>query len=68
MYYGENDYQSDRMNVYYDETSEGCFVPRAVLVDLECGTLDSVRAGPYGKLFNPDNFVVGQSGAGNKLL
>merc|ERR1711937_772430 len=26
---------------------------------------DSVRAGPYGPLFRPDNFVFGQSGAGN---
>jgi tubulin beta len=29
------------------------------------GTMDSVRAGPYGQLFRPDNFVFGQSGAGN---
>ena len=23
------------------------------------------RSGPYGQLFRPDNFVFGQSGAGN---
>ena len=40
-------------------------MPRAVLVDLEPGTMDSVRAGPFGGLFRPDNFVFGQSGAGN---
>jgi tubulin beta len=28
-------------------------------------TMDSVRAGPFGQLFRPDNFVFGQSGAGN---
>ena len=39
--------------------------PRAVLVDLEPGTMDSVRSGPYGQVFRPDNFVFGQSGAGN---
>ena len=38
---------------------------KAVLVDLEPGTMDSVRSGPYGQLFRPDNFVFGQSGAGN---
>lgn len=27
--------------------------------------MDSVRGGPYGSLFRPDNFVFGQSGAGN---
>merc|ERR1712185_701925 len=26
---------------------------------------DSVRAGPFGQLFRPDNFVFGQTGAGN---
>merc|ERR1719367_1556357 len=27
--------------------------------------MDSVRSGPYGQIFRPDNFVFGQSGAGN---
>jgi tubulin beta len=27
--------------------------------------MDSVRSGPFGQLFRPDNFVFGQSGAGN---
>ena len=35
------------------------------MVDLEPGTMDSVRGGPYGSLFRPDNYVFGQSGAGN---
>jgi hypothetical protein len=34
-------------------------------MDLEPGTMDSVRSGPYGQIFRPDNFVFGQSGAGN---
>eukprot|EP00834_Sanchytrium_tribonematis_P006870 NODE_551_length_6164_cov_0.432811.p3 type:complete len:223 gc:universal NODE_551_length_6164_cov_0.432811:3465-4133(+) len=57
--------QIDRINVYYNEASGGKYVPRAILVDLEPGTMDSVRAGPYGQLFRPDNFIFGQSGAGN---
>ena len=32
---------------------------------LVAGTMDSVRAGPFGQLFRPDNFVFGQTGAGN---
>ena len=43
----------------------GKYVPRATLVDLEPGTMDSVRSGPFGQIFRPDNFVFGQSGAGN---
>ena len=27
--------------------------------------MDSVRSGPFGQVFRPDNFVFGQSGAGN---
>ena len=27
--------------------------------------MDSVRAGPYGQLFRPDNFVFANNGAGN---
>lgn len=36
-------------------------MPRAVLVDLEPGTMDAVRGGPFGALFRPDNFVFGNS-------
>ena len=51
--------------MYYNEATGGRYVPRAVLMDLEPGTMDSVRAGPFGQLFRPDNFVFGQTGAGN---
>ncbi|CAI9777893.1 unnamed protein product [Fraxinus pennsylvanica] len=59
------DLQLERINVYYNESSGGRYVPRAVLMDLEPGTMDSIRSGPYGQIFRPDNFVFGQSGAGN---
>uniref|UniRef100_A0A3B3BC34 Tubulin, beta 2b n=1 Tax=Oryzias melastigma TaxID=30732 RepID=A0A3B3BC34_ORYME len=56
-YHGDSDLQLDRINVYYNEASGGKYVPRAVLVDLEPGTMDSVRSGPFGQVFRPDNFV-----------
>jgi len=64
-YVGDSDLQLERINVYFNEAMGGRYVPRAVLVDLEPGTMDSVRAGPFGQMFRPDNFVFGQSGAGN---
>merc|ERR1712077_70481 len=79
-YNGTSELQLERIDVYYNQAmglspeqkakgeklvSGGKFVPRAVLVDLEPGTMDSVRSGPYGGIFRPDNFVFGQSGAGN---
>lgn len=36
------------------------YVPRAILVDLEPGTMDSVRSGAFGHLFRPDNFIFGE--------
>ncbi|KAE8730436.1 Tubulin beta-2 chain [Hibiscus syriacus] len=64
-YHGESDLQLERINAYYNEASCGRYVPRVVLMDLEPDTMDSVRSGPYGQIFRPDNFVFGQSGAGN---
>lgn len=47
------------VNVCFTMTG-GKYVPRAVLVDLEPGTMDSVRSGPFGQVFRPDNFVFGK--------
>ncbi|RSL49533.1 Tubulin beta chain [Fusarium duplospermum] len=65
VYHGATDVQSERLPVYFSEAAGRKYVPRAVLVDLEPGTMDAIRAGPNGKLFRPDNFIFGQSGAGN---
>merc|ERR1712176_363435 len=43
-YHGDSDLQLERINVYYNEATGGRYVPRAVLMDLEPGTMDSVRA------------------------
>lgn len=64
-YVGTADVQRERVGVYYSEGSEGRFVPRAVMLDLEPGVVDNLKASPLGSVFRPDNFVYGQSGAGN---
>jgi len=63
-YEGKSDLQLERINVYFSEAA-GRYVPRAVLMDLEPGTMDACRSSAYGKIFRPGNFVFGQSGAGN---
>lgn len=55
----------DKISVYFNESSSNQYVPRAVLVDLEPGTMDTLKMGKLGNLFRPDNFIFGQSGAGN---
>ena len=59
QYEGSSDLQLERINVYYNEANGGRYVPRAVLVDLEPGVIDSVRAAPIGQLFRPDNMIFG---------
>ena len=61
-YHGDSDLQLERINVYCNEATGGRYVPRAILTDLEPGTMDSVRAGPFGQSFRSDNFVLEQAG------
>ncbi|XP_018579900.1 tubulin beta chain-like [Anoplophora glabripennis] len=64
-FHGDSDLQLERINVYYNEATGNRFVPRAVCVDLEHSTMDTLRSGPFGRLFRPDNFIFGEQGAGN---
>jgi len=64
-YTGKEDNQLEHINVYYNQGYQGNYVPRAVCVDLEPGVVNNIKASPYGELFRPDNFIWGESGAGN---
>ncbi|XP_045837171.1 tubulin beta-1 chain isoform X1 [Meles meles] len=64
-YCGDCALQLERISVYYNEAHGKKYVPRALLVDLEPGTMDSIRSSKLGALFHPDSFIYGNSGAGN---
>ncbi|KAH0455050.1 hypothetical protein IEQ34_016974 [Dendrobium chrysotoxum] len=51
--------QLERVNIYH-EASYGRFVPRAVLMDSEPGTMNNLRTGTCGQIFRPENFVFWQ--------
>jgi len=59
----------EKIDVYFRANSKEpltCkYVPRAVLVDLEPGTMDVIKATQIGPSFRPDNMVFGNNGAGN---
>jgi len=59
----------ENIDVYFRCTTEdrtvGKMIPRAVLVDLEPGTIDVIKANNIGHLFKPDNMIFGANGAGN---
>ncbi|XP_024947220.1 tubulin beta chain [Cephus cinctus] len=65
VFRGESDLQLQRINVFFVEGAGHRYVPRAILVDLDSGSLNSARSGHYGRLFKPDNFISGQAGASN---
>lgn len=65
MYHGSSTLQLERIYVYYEESASAKYVPRTILVDLEPGVLDSIKAGTVGRLFNPNSYIHGQSGASN---
>ncbi|CCH41735.1 yubulin beta chain [Wickerhamomyces ciferrii] len=64
-FHGTEEIQKSKLNVYFNEAASGKYVPRSVNVDLEPGTIDAVKTSNIGNLFRPDNFVYGQSSAGN---
>ena len=59
------DIQLERIDVYYNQASNGRYVPRCILTDLEPGTMDTVKGLKFGNLFRPGNFVHGHIGAQN---
>ena len=58
---GDSDLQLERTYVWYNETTTRCFVPCAILVDLEAVAMDSVHDGSYVQFFWRANFVFGTS-------
>jgi hypothetical protein len=52
-YFGDNDAQLDRINMFYYETSGCKYVSRTLFSDLEPGVIDAVRVLPLGELIRP---------------
>ncbi|KAK9880632.1 hypothetical protein WA026_011873 [Henosepilachna vigintioctopunctata] len=65
VYHGDSNLQLERINVYFNESYTGSYVPRCVLTDLDTMNLDNLRSGPYGRIFRPENFIWSTGGAGN---
>lgn len=59
--------QHTRLGVFFSEAAKDKWVPRGLNIDLEPNTMESIRSGPLGKLHRPDNYINGQSGAGNNF-
>ncbi|KAH3746079.1 Tubulin gamma chain [Pelomyxa schiedti] len=57
---------ADRKDVFFYQSDDEHYIPRAILIDLEPGVINSIRNGPFGRLYNHENIKVPDvSGAGN---
>ncbi|KAG0228909.1 Tubulin alpha-3C/D chain [Actinomortierella wolfii] len=59
----KNEHESS--TTFFSETSQGKYVPRTVLVDLEETVVDEVRNGSYRQLFHPESLITGREDAAN---
>ena len=57
----------DRKDVFFYQSDDTRYIPRAILIDLEPRVINSIQSGPYKNIYNPENFFIGEhgSGAGN---
>lgn len=54
----------DRKDVFFYQSDDTRYIPRAVLLDLEPRVINGIVNGPYGSIYNPENFYVHKEGAG----
>ncbi|OAG31229.1 tubulin alpha [Nematocida displodere] len=50
---------------FFSETSTGNMVPRAVMVDLEPGVIDTIKMSEYSSLYHPSQLISGKEDAAN---
>ena len=54
----------DRKDVFFYQSDDDHYIPRAVLVDLEPKVLKGIENSKYKNLYNPQNFLYGKDGGG----
>ncbi len=57
--------EQSSFSTFFSETGKGKYVPRCVFFDLDPSVVDSVKAGPQSKLFNPSQLIHGKEDAAN---
>ncbi|KAH9842088.1 Tubulin gamma chain, partial [Teratosphaeria destructans] len=54
----------DRKDVFFYQSDDTRYIPRAILLDLEPRVINGIQTGPYGNIYNPENFYVLKEGTG----
>ncbi|OIR57851.1 MAG: tubulin gamma chain [Amphiamblys sp. WSBS2006] len=66
-FHGEETACNDRKEVFFYQSDDSNYIPRAILLDLEPRVINNILSSPYASLYNPENvFSPGDGGgAGN---
>ncbi|KAF2822196.1 tubulin nucleotide-binding domain-like protein [Ophiobolus disseminans] len=54
----------DRKDVFFYQSDDTRYIPRAILVDLEPRVLNSIQQSAYKNIYNPENFYIHKDGSG----
>ncbi|EOA90461.1 uncharacterized protein SETTUDRAFT_45648 [Exserohilum turcica Et28A] len=54
----------DRKDVFFYQSDDTRYIPRAILLDLEPRVLNSIQASAYKNIYNPENFYIHKDGTG----
>ncbi|KYN00738.1 Tubulin gamma-1 chain [Cyphomyrmex costatus] len=54
----------DRKDVFFYQSDDEHYIPRAVLLDLEPRVIHTIMNSPYSKLYNPENIYLSKHGGG----
>ncbi|KLJ06236.1 tubulin gamma [Blastomyces silverae] len=54
----------DRKDVFFYQSDDTRYIPRAILLDLEPRVLNTIQTGAYRNIYNPENFFIGRQGIG----
>jgi tubulin gamma len=54
----------DRKDVFFYQSDDDHYIPRAVLIDLEPRVIKGIQNSPYSKLYNPENIFMSTDGSG----
>lgn len=54
----------DRKDVFFYQSDDTRYIPRAILLDLEPRVLNSIQQSAYKNIYNPENFYIHKDGTG----
>ncbi|XP_076378218.1 tubulin gamma-2 chain [Megalopta genalis] len=55
---------TDRKDVFFYQSDDEHYIPRAVLLDLEPRVIHTIMNSPFSKLYNPENIYLSKHGGG----